>query len=114
MTDVPLLTQARSLSLEDLHAGDWVAFDVRLAEEDVDAFATMTGDRSPIHVSDEYARKAGFPGRVVHGMLAAAHLSTVVGMLLPGRKAMLMAQKVDFIEPVPVGRRSRSRRASTR
>jgi 3-hydroxybutyryl-CoA dehydratase len=94
---------ARDASAEDFAIGDWVSFDVSLRAEEVDAFAALTGDRSPIHVSQDYAEQAGFRERVVHGMLAAAFLSSVVGMFLPGRKAMLMAQKTDFIEPIPLG-----------
>jgi len=95
--------QAASLGLADIKPGDWVSFEVRLGPDSVDSFAALTGDRSPIHVCNEYARRAGFRSRIVHGMLSASYLSTVVGMFLPGRRATLMGQKADFLEPVPVG-----------
>src|SRR5262249_3023665 len=99
------MNEARALGTRDLTEGDWISFDAQLTAEDVDAFAALTGDHSPIHVSADHARRAGFRDRVVHGMLMASLLSTVVGMYLPGRRALLMAQKTDFLEPVTVGAR---------
>ena len=94
---------SRRLTLAELAEGDWIAFDVVLSEEIVLAFAGLTGDHSPIHVDPQYARTIGLPGCVVHGMLAASFLSTIVGMFLPGRRSLLVSQKVDFVAPIPVG-----------
>lgn len=99
----PFPTQARSVSSTELTVGDWAAFDVTLTAADVEAFAALTGDRSPIHMDADYAARAGLAHRIVHGMLAASFLSTMVGMFLPGRRAMLMAEKTDFVEPIAVG-----------
>jgi acyl dehydratase len=101
----PSFAAAGRRTKDELAAGDWVSFDVVLGEAEVDAFASLTQDRSPIHVSREYAVAAGFQSRIVHGMLAASYLSTMVGMFLPGRNAMLMATKMDFVEPITVGAR---------
>lgn len=95
--------EAGALGTSDLSVGDWVAFDVRFNADEVDEFARVTGDKSPIHVSESYARAAGLPARVVHGMLVVSYVSTFVGMFLPGRRAMLMSEKFDFVKPVPVG-----------
>ena len=40
---------------------------------------------------------------LVHGMLTASHFSTIVGMLLPGQRALLTNIEANFVEPVPVG-----------
>ena len=94
---------ARTHRLEDLRVGDAVWFDVTLDAERVDRFAALTGDFSPIHVSVDAARYAGFAERVVHGMLMASFASTIVGMFLPGERATFAAEKMDFVEIVPVG-----------
>jgi len=93
---------ARALRLEDLAAGDAVAVEMTIDESDVDAFVALTRDRNPIHLSDSAAQRAGFDGRVVHGMLIASGVSTLVGMLLPGAEATLMSTQFDFVEPVIV------------
>src|SRR5947209_14734215 len=37
--------------------------------EQIDAYAEASGDRNPIHLDDEFARKVGLPGVIAHGML---------------------------------------------
>lgn len=37
--------------------------------EDVQSYADLSGDLNPLHFDDEYAIRAGFRGRVSHGML---------------------------------------------
>uniref|UniRef100_A0A452ZRL2 MaoC-like domain-containing protein n=2 Tax=Aegilops tauschii subsp. strangulata TaxID=200361 RepID=A0A452ZRL2_AEGTS len=46
----------------------------RFTEEDVAAYAGVSGDRNPVHLDDAFARgTGGFQrGRVVHGMLVAS------------------------------------------
>jgi acyl dehydratase len=66
------------LSYEDVEVGDHFetpSRDVTVAV--IDAFAEMTGDRFEIHMSDEAARRHGFPVRVAHGLLV---LSLVDGL----------------------------------
>ncbi|WP_257162293.1 type I polyketide synthase [Corynebacterium cystitidis] len=42
------------------------------APESLEPFAIVSGDRNPIHVSDNAARLAGMPGVIVHGMWTSA------------------------------------------
>lgn len=44
----------------------------------IEAFAEASGDRNPIHLNDEIAKRAGLPGVIVHGMLSASLLSSLV------------------------------------
>jgi 3-hydroxybutyryl-CoA dehydratase len=91
------------LDMADIHRGDSVGFNMIVSADDVTRFAAVTGDQSPLHMSDEYARQAGYAGRVAHGLLVASSISTLVGMFLPGRRALLLAQRMDFLEPVIAG-----------
>jgi acyl dehydratase len=64
--------------LADLKVGDRIALGSRkvgLAE--IDAFASLTGDRFAIHMQDTAAQALGFARRVAHGLLI---LSLVDGM----------------------------------
>jgi acyl dehydratase len=62
------------------------------AAEDVAAFAAISGDFSPLHMDDEYARGTEFGGRVVHGLLVGSLFSQLVGMHLPGKQALYLGQ----------------------
>ena len=54
----------------DLTAGDWyLTPGVTVTEAHILTFAGLTGDFFDVHVDDEFARSAGFPGRIAHGLL---------------------------------------------
>jgi len=76
-----------------------------ITAELVDAFADVSGDRSPIHMDDEEAAARGFDGRVAHGVLLAALTSSVVGMHLPGPDSVLHRVELSFHRPSYVGDR---------
>ena len=40
--------------------------------EQIRAYAEASGDRNPIHLDDTFARAAGLPGVIAHGMLTMA------------------------------------------
>lgn len=76
---------------------------VTVTEAMIDAFAALSGDTNPLHTDAAYARSRGFAGRVAHGQLTAAFLSTLVGVHLPGRRALLQGVRTTFHAPVLVG-----------
>lgn len=44
----------------------------RITLEDIDRYAALTGERHPVHMDDDFARAAGFRGRIAHGLFALA------------------------------------------
>ncbi len=74
-----------------------------LSEADVMAFAQLTGDFNPVHVDADAAAASSFGERIVHGMLTASLLSTVLAMQLPGPGAIYLSQSVTFLRPVRLG-----------
>lgn len=60
--------------------GEEILSEVRgpLARADVARFATTINDFNPIHLDDEFARKAGFAGPIVHGPMVLGHLAMLV------------------------------------
>ncbi len=97
------------LSFDLLRVGQAEEFDVLIDETMVRGFATLTGDRNPLHTSPEYARGTVYGQPIAHGMLLASFFSTIVGMLLPGRRALYLSQSLKFAEPVHWGERVKVR-----
>jgi acyl dehydratase len=91
--------------LDDLELGQQAAFETVISAADIDAFAALSGDASPLHVDRDFAKARGFDDRVVHGAYLVALASRLVGMYLPGRDALLLAMNVSFASPVLVGTR---------
>ena len=44
----------------------------------VEAYAEATGDDNPLHLDDDFARAAGLPGAICHGMLEMAMVAEAV------------------------------------
>lgn len=86
-----------------LKVGDRAVVRRTFSAELVDAFARLSGDDNPLHVSEDFARRTTFGRPVAHGMLSAAVLSSVVGTKLPGAGALWFQQQFDFLSPVFVG-----------
>ena len=74
-----------------------------ISEADVMTFATLTGDHNPVHVDANTAAASSFGERIVHGMLTASLLSTVLAMQLPGPGAIYLGQTLRFLRPVKLG-----------
>ena len=67
------------------------------------SFAALSGDVNPLHMDDHFAKTAGYPGRVVFGMMMASFYSRLVGMYLPGKRALLHGVAVEFCSPAYIG-----------
>jgi 3-oxoacyl-[acyl-carrier protein] reductase len=94
---------AATLDISGISVGQAFSVAHRFEWDEVDRFAELCGDYSPLHVDDDYACTTEFGGRVVHGMLLASLFSTLVGMKIPGRRALYIGQELKFRRPVMVG-----------
>jgi 3-hydroxybutyryl-CoA dehydratase len=83
--------------------GATASFSKTVTESDVVLFAGLTGDLNPVHIDAEHAARSRFGGRVAHGMLTAAFISTVLGMKLPGNGTVYLEQTLRFRKPVMIG-----------
>lgn len=83
--------------------GDSASYSRTFSEEDVSLYAGVTGDCNSVHLDEEYARNTVFKGRVVHGMLTAGLISTVLGTKLPGLGTIYLSQSIKFLAPVRIG-----------
>jgi 3-hydroxybutyryl-CoA dehydratase len=100
---------AEAFDLEDLAVGQHAEFETVVADDDIDRFAALSGDKSPLHVDKGFARNRGYADRVAHGAYLVALASRLVGMYLPGRNALLLSVQVSFVAPALPGARVRVR-----
>jgi 3-hydroxybutyryl-CoA dehydratase len=88
---------------EDLAVGMRETIHKTVLNQDVIGFAELSGDHNPIHLSEHFARKTRFGGRIVHGLYTASLISAVIGMRLPGPGAVYISQTLNFLGPVKIG-----------
>ena len=90
-------------TIDELNVGDREEFTKTVSESDIYLYAGITGDFNPAHIDEEYAKGTFFKTRIVHGMLLAGFISTVVGNRLPGPGTIYVKQELNFLAPVHMG-----------
>ena len=74
-----------------------------ITQSDINRFVELTGDDNKLHVDEEYASTTSYKKPVIHGMLSASFISTIIGTKLPGDGALWYAQNLEFLQPVRIG-----------
>lgn len=97
------MAELKGLFLEDLSIGMAASMTKEIREDDVVAFADLSGDVNPVHLDEDYARTTRFETRIAHGMLTASLFSAVIGTKLPGPGAIYLSQSLRFRAPVRLG-----------
>ena len=85
--------------LEDIEPGFTQNFSVRVTKAMINEYAKLTGDFSPIHMDEEYARTTKFGQRICHGMLLSSFFSRLIGMHLPGKNGLLLSYSLRHLLP---------------
>jgi 3-hydroxybutyryl-CoA dehydratase len=98
-----MMLPTRTLYYEDLSIGLTESYEKEVKSSDVVGFAEITGDRNPIHLSEHFAAKTPFGGRIAHGLYTASLISAVIGTRLPGPGAIYLSQTLNFKAPVKIG-----------
>ena len=88
---------------DELSVGQTAEMTHVVGEQDLVAFAEVSGDTNPVHLDEAYAATTPFGGRIAHGMLSAAYVSAVLGTKLPGPGAIYLSQQMRFRRPVRIG-----------
>ena len=86
--------------ISDIEQNQKYTFTHKFTNEEIDSFANLSGDKSPIHIFDTFAKKKGFEGRVVHGAFIISLISRLIGMNLPGENSILVSINMKFHAPV--------------
>jgi acyl dehydratase len=74
-----------------------------LGAAEVEAYATITGDRNPLHFEPDFAAGTHFGELVVQGGLTAGLFNALVAQELPGPGSVFLHQEWDYPAPVRVG-----------
>ena len=86
--------------IDDLKIGDSAESVWEVTNSDIQKFADLTGDLNPLHLDCSYARASGFTAPLAHGFLISAMFSRLIGMELPGKRCLLLEQKISYPNPV--------------
>lgn len=88
---------------DEINIGDSTSLTRTLTKQDIQLFATVTGDMNPAHLDEAYAKTDIFHQIVGHGMWTASMFSVLLGMQLPGPGTIYLEQTLKFLKPVHLG-----------
>jgi len=99
--DADWSTNRTAASLDELELGETVTFTKPIDDEDILAFARATGDTNPLHLSNGFAERTRFGGRIAHGTLVSGVVSAALARL-PGQ-VIYLSQETQYLDPVEPG-----------
>jgi 3-hydroxybutyryl-CoA dehydratase len=100
MTDV---ISFGGMDIEGIRVGMSSSYSQTITDADVKAFAGISGDNNPVHMSDEYATASRFGRRIAHGLMSASFFSALFGTRIPGPGCVYVSQSLSFKRPVYIG-----------
>ena len=92
-----------TFEIKDLFPGKGFSLKKKISSGDVNMFANLTGDNSPLHMEDGFAQERGFKSRLVHGGLLVGCISQLVGVHFPGENAIIQTLNIKFSHPAYIG-----------
>jgi 3-hydroxybutyryl-CoA dehydratase len=92
-------TPPRVVTLADLAVGQSVVQRVRFDAVMLNDFDRVARDRAPVHRDYRFAAEAGFDRPIIQGFAVASRLSRLIGMYLPGERALLERVELAFRRP---------------
>ena len=84
------------ITLEEIEIGMEVSYSQTVTDSDIKTFSGISGDKNPIHMSEEYANNSRFKKRIAHGLISASYFSALFGTKLPGEGAIYVSQSLQF------------------
>ena len=97
------MTEFTGYKFEDLEIGMSHETVHTITADDIARFAEVSGDKNPLHMSDEYAATTMFERRIAHGALTASYISGILGNDLPGPGSVVVGLNMRFRRPVYIG-----------
>lgn len=97
------MTTLTNVTFDEITIGQSAEMTRQLEMKDLKAFAYVSGDVNPIHLSQDYAQTTQFKQVIAHGMWTGGLISCVLGTQLPGVGTVYMGQNLRFRRPVHLG-----------
>lgn len=72
---------------------------IKITDSIISKFSEVSGDKNPIHLNDDYAKKSRFGKRIAHGMLLASFFSKLISEKYPGEGSIYLKQELNFKNP---------------
>ena len=91
------------MKYEEIQVGTTQQLTHTITQADIEKFVDLSCDDNKLHVDKAFAARTSFKKPVVHGMIGASFISTVIGTKLPGDGALWYSQTLDFLLPVRIG-----------
>jgi phosphate acetyltransferase len=88
---------------DEIKVGETASLSRVLTRDDIDLFATVSGDINPAHIDTSFAEHDIFGRVIAHGMWGGGLISAVLGTILPGPGTIYLSQSLNFHYPVSVG-----------
>ncbi len=88
------------ISIEEVEIGMSATYSQTITDSDIKTFAGMSGDKNPVHMSDEYAENSRYKKRIAHGLMSASFFSSLFGTKIPGPGCVYVSQTLNFLRPV--------------
>ena len=86
--------------MESINVGMEESCSRLITDADIKAFAEVSGDFNPVHISDEFAEGSRYRKRISHGLMSASFFSAIFGTKLPGAGCVYVSQSLKFLRPV--------------
>ncbi|HEU4497137.1 MAG TPA: MaoC/PaaZ C-terminal domain-containing protein, partial [Flavobacterium sp.] len=80
--------------------GDVFNFDFNFTDDEIMAYAKISGDINPIHVSEDYSKSTPYGRCIVHGYYSISIFSKVYGTLLYPECHILISQSAKYVQPI--------------
>ena len=93
----------KNRTFDEIEIGESASLVRIVGRDDIDLFATVSGDENPAHLDAAFAATDMFGHIVAHGMWTGALVSAVLGTKLPGPGTIYLGQDLRFRKPVMPG-----------
>ncbi len=70
--------QITNLTFDEIEIGDTTSYSRLITDQEVQAFAAISGDHNPLHLDPEYAATTAFGECIAQGMLTGALISATI------------------------------------
>jgi 3-hydroxybutyryl-CoA dehydratase len=89
--------------INEIQIGMEVSYTQTITDSNIKEFANVSGDKNPIHLSEEYAQNSRYKKRIAHGLMSASYFSALFGTKIPGEGCVYVSQSLQFKRPVYLG-----------